>query len=595
MPSDDLRYPFDFALLARRRKRLRSDLASGGPFTDVKVAILGGSTTADFQDFLELFLLDAGIRPSFHVSEFDRWWEEAVVDDTALRAFGPDVVLVHTTHRNIREWPRLLATEEEVEKAFAAEYGRFETMWTRVLDGTECLLVQNNFDPPALEPLGNLGASAHFGCSHFVQRLNMAFASYARRTPRMRINDIQTLAYRVGQEKWTSARHWLHYRMALTPEGSALAAHAAARTIRAAFGKSKKCLVLDLDDTLWGGIVGEDGVDGLRLGHETPEGEAFVAFQRYCLALKERGVLLAVCSKNDPDVARSGFGHRDSVLRVEDFSAFVANWEPKSENLRAIARQLSIGLDSLVFVDDNPAEQELVRRELPEVSVLKAREISAFAETLDREGYFEPFTLTAEDLPRARQYAEGAARAALEQSYVDYGAYLESLEMHADIGPFAPANLERVTQLVNKTNQFNLTTRRYTLARIESIARDAEYVTLAGRLRDRFGDSGLVSAVIARRDGANRDELHVELWVMSCRVLKRELELAMFDALVVEARRFGVRTLVGHYAPTPKNGMVANHYQALGFEPYPGADVNTWRLDLDQVTAPRCRRIRSTP
>jgi FkbH-like protein len=592
MTPDVLRYPFDVALLARRRRGLRDELLANGRFTDIKVAILGGSTTSDVQDFLELFLLAAGIRPTFYVSDYNQFYEAAVVDGDALRAFAPDVVYVHTTHRNIVTWPELLAGDAEVEAALAAECGRFEAVWAALLGGTDCLLIQNNFDPLPLDPLGHLGASAAFGRSRFVARLNASFADFARRTPRMRLNDIHLLAAQVGLGAWASARHWFHYRMALAPEGSAHAAHAAARIIRAAFGKSRKCLVLDLDDTLWGGIVGDEGVDALRLGHETPEGEAFVAFQRYCLALKQRGILLAVCSKNDAATARAGFTHPDSVLTVDDFSVFVANWEPKPDNLRAIAGALGIGLDALVFVDDNPAEQALVRREVPEVAVPAATHVTAFAEVLDREGYFDPFSLGADDLQRAATYQQNVARASVAVRAGDFGAYLDSLEMVAEIRPFAPAYIDRITQLVNKTNQFNLTTRRYTQAQIERIAAHPDYVTLYGKLRDRFGDNGLVSVVIGERRGS---ELHIETWLMSCRVLKRSLELAMFDELVKAALRQGIETLVGYYTPTPRNGMVQGHYQALGFERSPcgveGAPV--WQLDLRHARAPANTHIKS--
>lgn len=595
MPTDMLRYPFDLPLISRKRRGLRDELLAGGPFTDVKVAILGGSTTSDVEDFLELFLLTAGIRPTLYVSSYNRYYEEALVDDAALRAFAPDVVFVHTTHRNVSAWPKLLATESDVAAVHDAEVGRFEAMWRNVLDRTDCLLVQNNFDPPEAEPLGHLGVTACFGRSSFVARLNQSFAEVARRRPRLRIVDIHSLAARVGLSAWATARNWHHYRMALTTEGSALVAHSVAKIIRAAFGKSKKCLVLDLDDTLWGGIIGDDGVDALRLGHETPEGEAFLSFQKYCLALKERGVLLAVCSKNEAATARAGFAHPDSVLSVEDFSAFLANWSPKPDNLRAIAASLGIGLDALVFVDDNPAEQALVRRELPEVSVPRATHVTEFADALDREGYFEPFTLGAEDVQRSAYLKQNAAREAVAAAAVsagDYAAYLDSLEMTAEIGPVTAPYVERVTQLVNKTNQFNLTTRRYTQAQVESLAGDPGHVTLYGKLTDRFGENGLVSVIFGRQDGG---ELHIETWLMSCRVLKRSLELAMFDALVEAARRRGIETLVGHYEPSAKNAMVETHYESLGFERSAGEGgaATVWRLRVSQVERALCTHIRT--
>lgn len=583
-----LSYPFDTALLSRKRRSRRAELLAGGSFTDVKIAILGGSTTVDVEAFLELFLLGAGIRPSFYVSDYNRYYEEAVVDGASLRAFAPDVVFVHTTHRNVQAWPPLLADEDTVATMLAAERERFVMLWTSLLEHTDALVIQNNFDPPMLEPLGHLGASCHYGRAAFLLRLNASFAAYACKTPRLRINDIHTVAARLGLRAWASERDWFLYRKAITPEGSAHVGHAVARTVRAAYGKSKKCLVLDLDDTLWGGVVGEDGMHGLVLGHDTAEGEAYLTFQRYCLALKERGVLLAVCSKNDDAVARSGFSHPDSVLHLEDFSAFVANWRPKTENLRAIAQHLGIGLDALVFVDDNPRERALVEKELPEVATPNVGDPTAFAEVLDREGWFEPFTIGPDDQPRAAMMAASVERAATASEAQDYDAYLASLEMEAEIAPFVEPYLARIAQLVNKTNQFNLTTKRVTDAQVARMAQDPEYVTLYGRLRDRFGDSGLVSVVVGREAAG---ELHIELWLMSCRVLKRDLELAMFDALLDAARARGVHRLVGHYVPTPKNGMVAEHYASLGFSSLPDG---RWGLDLDPVPAQKNHHIRRT-
>lgn len=583
MAHDLFHHPLDIAAIARKRKALREELLGDGRFVDVRIAILGGSTTNDVQDFLELFLLESGIRPTFHVSLHDRWYEEATVDDQALRAFAPDVVFVHTTQRNLD--PRL------DDATLDGERKRFAELWRHVLSWSECLLVQNNFDPPPLEPLGHLGATTRGSRTRLIARLNEAFAAFAEASPRLRIVDLHALAAQAGLDAWTSERHWHHYRMALTVEGSARVAHAVARIVAAAFGKSKKCLVLDLDDTLWGGVVGEDGVDGIEVGADTPLGEAHLAFQRYCRGLRERGVILAVCSKNDEAVARSAFRRRECVLRPDDFAAFVASWEPKPDGLRAIAKRLGIGLDAMVFVDDNPAERELVRRELPEVAVANVGDVTTFAAVLDRERWFEPFSLGAEDVDRTAYYAANAAREASATRFVDYGEYLRSLEMVAEIRPFTEADIERLAQLANKTNQFNLTTRRYTSAQLRAIATNAEYLTLSGRLRDRFGDNGLVTAVVGRKREA---EVHVELWIMSCRVLKRDLELAMFDALVERARSEGLRAIVGEYRATAKNGLVADHYRALGFAPVAEEEGNVWRLALDGAHVPRNRTIRRT-
>jgi FkbH-like protein len=364
-------------------------------------------------------------------------------------------------------------------------------------------------------------------------------------------------------------------------------AHALAKLVRAAYGKTRKCLVLDLDNTLWGGVIGDDGLNGIKIGKESARGESFNAFQQYCLELNERGVLLAVCSKNESVLAQRGFTHPDSVLKLQHFTAFQANWDPKPDNLEIVAKQINIGLDSLVFVDDNPAERALVSAQLPEVAVPDVgAQVSRFAQYLDREGYFEALRLNRDDAQRAAYYAGNNERAAQVARFADYAEFLASLEMKAEIGAFTPAYLERIAQLTNKTNQFNLTTRRYTLADMEAIAASPEYITLYGRLADRFGDNGLVSVVAGR---LHEGKVHIELWLMSCRVLKRNFEFAMRDALVERAVQRGARELVGYYYRTPKNDLVAEHYAKLGFELVSRADdgsSSTWRLDLARPCVP---------
>jgi FkbH-like protein len=342
--------------------------------------------------------------------------------------------------------------------------------------------------------------------------------------------------------------------------------------------------VLDLDNTVWGGVIGDDGVDKILIGRETPQAEAYTAFQEYCLSLRERGILLAVCSKNNEDVAKSGFSHPDSILKLEHFSAFRANWEPKHGNILDIAKELNLGVDSFVFADDNPAEREIVRSQIPGMAVPEiGNEVTRYASIIQAGRYFEPASLSKEDLERAALYAQRSAGLAQQAKFANYGEYLDSLEMTAEIDTFKPVYLERISQLTNKTNQFNLTTRRYTLAEMESAANDPDIIPLYGKLSDKFGDNGLISIVLGRRDG---DALHMDLWLMSCRVLKRDMENAMLDAVVERARSRGIRTIYGYYLPSAKNGMVEDFYAKLGFEAAPWLNPATpagstaWKLDL---------------
>jgi FkbH-like protein len=350
--------------------------------------------------------------------------------------------------------------------------------------------------------------------------------------------------------------------------------------VRATFGLSRKVLVLDLDNTIWGGVIGDDGVDRIQIGKETPIAEAFTAFQEYCLKLRERGVLLAVCSKNDDENARSGFRHPDSVLKLEHISAFRANWDPKHENIMSLAQELNLGTDSFVFADDNPAERAIVEANVPGVAVPELGSNPAdYISILQAGRYFEPVSLSPDDMARAAQYAGNSQRAAAQTAFANYGEYLDSLEMVAEIERFRPIYLDRITQLTNKTNQFNLTTRRYTLAEMEGIQADPAYIGIYGRLADRFGDNGLVSIVLGRRNGS---ELCLDLWLMSCRVLKRDMELAMLDSLMNEARIADVQSIIGVYIPTKKNAMVADFYERIGFERVSiGPDgTTTYKIDV---------------
>ncbi len=323
------------------------------------------------------------------------------------------------------------------------------------------------------------------------------------------------------------------------------------------------------------------------MGSESPAGMAYSEFQSYLKALSELGVLLNVCSKNEPANAEAGFARPDSVLKKEDFVSFKANWEPKHLNLAAMAREINLLPDSFVFVDDNPAEREIVRRELPGVTVPELTAPEDYIKALDRGGYFEVTTLSADDRKRTEMYRQNAQRAALEESFGSYEDYLKSLEMVGEFGPFDAAHAERITQLINKTNQFNLTTRRYSAAEVEGLLGDAGHITLYGRLLDKFGDNGIVTALIGAVQG---ETLDIELWIMSCRTFKRQLEQAMFDRLCEAAAARGIKRIVGHYYPTAKNLLVKDFYATIGFtmteEEADGS--RTFAYALDGPHAPLC-------
>ncbi len=587
----ELRFPATAASILRKRQQLRKELLAQPNLLQKRIAILGGSTTTEVRSMLELFLLAHGIEPAFYESGYNRYAEDVLFDNPQLTSFHPDIVFLHTGWQNVSEFPELLESGEEVEQRLCREIGRFQTIWEKIHTQLGAVIVQNNFDLPRLRPLGNLDGSETYGRVSFLMRLNAEFAAYARTHQHFLINDIHYLSAQMGLDAWHGHTYWYNFHMAVTPAATVALARNVAGIIKAVFGKSRKCLVLDLDNTLWGGVIGDDGVQNLILGRDHPVGEAFLDFQRYVKALQRRGVILAVCSKNDPENAKAGFDHPDGILKLEDFSAFKANWNPKPDNIREIAAELNIGLDSMVFVDDNPAERALVASQLPEVATPEVGTNAArFAEILESEYFFETHRVVQDDLGRSAYYGSNAQRSASQATFRDYGEYLLSLEMKAEIASFTPVYLERITQLINKTNQFNLTTRRYTSAEVEEIAQNPGYVTLYGRLADRFGDNGLVTVLIGRVAG---EALEIDLWLMSCRVLNREMELSMFDALVEACQSRGLRRIVGTYTPSKKNAMVADHYAKLGFQRIESASEGqtSWVWEIPEVYLPGHRSI----
>lgn len=590
----NLRFPITPANILRKRHSLKKELLKQTNLVPTRVAVLGGSTTAEVKSMLELFLLAQGIQPTLYESGYNRYSEDVLFENPDLWNFKPDIVFIHTTWHNVSQFPELMEPESKVERRVRHQMARFESLWEKIHSGLGALIIQNNFDLPRLRPLGNLEASESFGRVNFLLRLNAEFASYARKHSRFLINDILYLSAQAGLDAWHGHTYWYNFHMALSPTATVALAHNVAGIVKSVYGRSKKCLVLDLDNTLWGGVVGDDGVQNLILGRDHPVGEAFLDFQRYVQDLQRRGVILAVCSKNEIENAKEGFSHPDSILKLEDFSAFKANWNPKPESIREIAAELNIGLESVVFVDDNPAERALVADQLPEVAVPDVGSaVSRFPEILEHERYFEVDKIVQDDLNRSTYYNSNAQRSAHQAGFRDYGEFLTSLEMTAEIAPFSPVYLERITQLINKTNQFNLTTKRYTSAEVEAIAQEPGFITLYGRLADRFGDNGLVSVLIGR---VFEETVELDLWLMSCRVLNREMEVAMFDALVEKCQAQGIRKIVGVYIPSKKNSMVAGHYAGLGFnrveETSDGREV--WDYVVTQAYSARTRFIRIT-
>lgn len=560
----ELQYPFDPDYILSKKKSIRRKLLENQEgMINKRVAILGGYTTSDIKLILELFLLNNGIKPEFYESEYNQYYQDAMFDNPELEAFRPDIVYICTSNRNITRYPSLNDSKEEVDSLLMSERDKFYSIWDSVSKRYSCPIIQNNFEMPFYRLMGNKEASDIHGKVNFLTRINMEFYNYAQTHDNFYICDINYISADYGLKEWSDPFYYHMYKYAVNVNAIPYLAFNVANIIKSIYGKNKKGMVLDLDNTLWGGVIGDDGVDNIVLGPEESEGQVYSEFQRYIKEHLQLGAVLNINSKNDEENALAGLAHPDSELSKDDFVTIKANWNPKDQNLREIAEEMNLLPESLLFIDDNPAERHIVTEQMPGVVAPEIGEAYQYITNIDRGGYFEVTTLSEDDKKRNAMYKENAQRAQLQATYTDYNDYLLSLDMRGVIKAFEPVYMARIAQLTNKSNQFNLTTRRYTQAEIESIASDSDYITLYGKLVDRFGDNGVVSVVIGHKDG---EDCHIDLWIMSCRVLKRDMEYAMMDTFVHRCREQGIKRIYGYYYPTAKNGMVREFYSLQGFK-----------------------------
>lgn len=563
----ELEYPFNAKEIIESRKSLRRRLLSdlGQNFLEKRIAILGGATTRNIKDILELFLLNYGIKPVFYESEYNQFYEEGAFSNAELENFKPDLIYICTSIRNITNFPLLADSLEVVKDKLSAVYDKFLQLWNYIMDAYHCPVIQNNFEYPYFRLMGNKDASDRHGRVNFVTKLNLNFYEYAQTHENFYICDINYLSASYGLDKWSAPNYWHMYKYAVAAPAIPYLAFNVANIVKSIYGKNKKVLNLDLDNTLWGGVIGDDGADNIEIGQETSLAQAYGEFQEYIKLHKQLGILLTINSKNEEENALSGLRRPDSILREEDFINIKANWSTKSQNLTETAKELNLLPESFVFIDDNPAERDIITKQVYGVAVPEINSVEHYIQIVDKSGFFEVTSFSAEDSNRLGMYQDDIKRNKLKASFKDYDEYLDSLEMKAEIQGFVSIYMSRIAQLTNKSNQFNLTTKRYSQSDIEAIVASSDYITLYGRLTDKFGDNGVVSVVIGKIDGEKKKELHIELWLMSCRVLKRNMEFAMMDVLVEKARKAGIEKMVGYYYPTAKNGMVKDFYATQGF------------------------------
>ena len=571
----ELEYPFDPKWIIKKKKSIKKQLLENksNNFICKKVAILGGSTTNEIKDILEIFLLNYGIKADFYESEYNKFYEEGAFKNEKLIAFNPDIVYVCTTIKNILEFPKITDTKEHIDEMADLFYKKYVSLWTNISKEYKAIIIQNNFEYPMFRLMGNTDVSDIHGRVNYVIKLNQLLVDYANNNDNFYISDINYLSSSIGLDRWYNNSLWYLYKYALDINVIPYLSFNVANIIKSIYGKNKKVLNLDMDNTLWGGVIGDDGVDNIEIGKETAIGENYSDFQDYIKLHKDMGVLLTLNSKNDEQIALEGLRRPDSILKKDDFVNVKINWEPKNQNIINTASELNLLPESFVFIDDNPAERQIVRDLNRNIAVPEIGNVSDYINVIDKSGFFEVTSLSNDDIKRNEMYIENIKREESKKDFNNYKDYLISLSMKAEIKKFSSLYMSRIAQLTNKSNQFNLTTKRYSLKEIEDISNDKNYITLYGKLVDKYGDNGVVSLIIGKIDSENRDVLHINLWLMSCRVLKRDMEYAMMDELVIKAKEQGIKKIIGYYYPTEKNAMVKDFYNLLGFNEIKKDDV----------------------
>jgi FkbH-like protein len=549
--------------LSKCISRARSEGKSLEPLVPFRLAALSNSTI----DFIVPALVASAARHGIALEviqpSYDQVAQEALTPDSKVNSSKPDAVLFSLDYRAL---PLKLSLGDP-EASFATVQGvmgYFQALRNGIKSNSNAVCIFQTLAPPVESLFGSLDRALPGTMRNLIDAVNRALAEDVLGSGDVLL-DVAGLAETVGLAEWHNTQLWNLGKFSFSDELIPLYGDHVARTIAAVRGKSGKVLVLDLDNTVWGGVIGDDGLEGIKIAQGDARGEAHLAVQRLALDLRKRGIILAVSSKNTDSVAREPFEkHPEMLLKLDHIAVFQANWNDKATNIQAIAEELSLGLDSMVFLDDNPAERGLVRKLLPQVNVPELPEDPAYyARTLAAAGYFESVAFAAEDLKRAGFYQDNARRASLQKQVGGVDAYLTSLDMTITFQPFDATGRARIVQLINKSNQYNLTTRRYTDPEVTEAENDPEVFTLQVRLSDIFGDNGMISVVICRRSEAGVWE--IDTWLMSCRVLGRKVEFMVLREILQHARASGIHKLAGVYRPTDRNKLVVDHYAKLGF------------------------------
>lgn len=551
--------------LASRLRRADGHHEAAG--RQVRISIQGGFMTAFLCEVLPLFLAQRGLKAELREAPYGTSLTEILDETSSYWTFAPDLTYLLPTYRDLQHTPSLGDSAERVDECIKAELSIWRLIWEKV----KSPIVQLTFTPPTTRILDEADGLTPGGKTHYIREINRALAREV--PPHVTLIDGERLMGQLGA-KWYDERLYRIAKQPFSMDALPTIANTLAAAAAGAVGLSRKVLVLDLDNTLWGGVIGDDGMEGIALGSETSDGESFVAFQQYVKALSERGIVLCVCSKNNEELAREPFvRHSAMVLRLDDIAVFRANFEDKASNIRAIAKALNLGLDSFVFVDDSPVECALVRENLPEVWTIElSGDPSGFPSLIDRAAPFPIGRITSEDIARANSYRElGKVQSGIEAA-TDIEGFLKGLAPIAIVETVRDDTIERIAQLIGKTNQFKLNPTTFSSTQVRERAENV----LAIRFKDRLQDYGIVAVAVLEPDESN-DTLHIQNWVMSCRVFSRRLEYLTLELIAAHAERANLSTIRLNYQPSKRNGLLIELLPKLGFQN--NTDVEWFQTD----------------
>jgi FkbH-like protein len=563
----------DYFQLIGQLKRLNSK-----EHTEVlRIALIADAATQQLASVLKVLFSEQGSGAEIYEGPFDAIELQVYDPNSEFYSFRPDVVVILNAVQALRS--RYYRRGSSGADFLDSEYQRISAVWDAISARTAAPIVQSNLVLPVERIFGNFDQKVPGSMYSVVSALNLKIAEGSRTRPQVYVNDVEGVASYIGRRHWFDNRFWNMSKMFCVLEHLPLVAQNIIDVVFSIRGRGVKCVVLDLDNTLWGGVIGDDGVHGIALTAHG-DGESFYEFQLFLLELQKRGILLAVCSKNEIENALKPFlEHPEMVLKRDHICVFTANWNDKADNIRQIREQLNIGYDSIVFLDDNPFERNLVRSLLPGVIVPELPEEPAeYVRAICELNLFETSSFSAEDSQRTEMYRQRAKSQAIQSSFSNVEEYLQSLDMEITVNRFQKEKIGRIAQLLQRSNQFNLTTQRRGEAECEALMHDPDCYPLYAELRDKLGDHGLISIVVARH---GEGELVLTDWLMSCRVLTRGVEQFLMNHCVEYAASRNYKWVVGSYRPTAKNGMVKDFYAQFGFIPTPQPDGGTeWRLDV---------------